>query len=89
MKDPGSYANPINSSFQKFRTTSLSLRECRQAFVAISFRQCPAYAETPLLRPRDCHVALTMTADRAPRFGKVDTREIARNPGAYSGNILR
>ena len=22
MKDPGSYANPINSSFQKFRTTS-------------------------------------------------------------------
>ena len=21
MKDPGSYANPINSSFQKFRTT--------------------------------------------------------------------
>ena len=24
MKDPGSYANPINSSFQKFRTTSVS-----------------------------------------------------------------
>ena len=23
MKDSGSYANPINSSFQKFRTTSL------------------------------------------------------------------
>ena len=21
MKDPGSYANPVNSSFQKFRTT--------------------------------------------------------------------
>ena len=23
MKDLGSYANPINSSFQKFRTTSI------------------------------------------------------------------
>ena len=23
MKDSGSYANPINSSFQKFRTTSI------------------------------------------------------------------
>ena len=26
MKDPGSYANPINSSFQKFRTTKLKPR---------------------------------------------------------------
>ena len=25
MKDPGSYANPINSSFQKFRTTRACL----------------------------------------------------------------
>ena len=29
MKDPGSYANPINSSFQKFRTTRLCQRGLR------------------------------------------------------------
>ena len=30
MKDPGSYANPINSSFQKFRTTSHPPRDRRR-----------------------------------------------------------
>ena len=30
MKDPGSYANPINSSFQNFRTTSHPPRDKRR-----------------------------------------------------------
>ena len=38
MKDPGRYANPINSSFQKFRTTrSLALNWIRPSIVSMPF----------------------------------------------------
>ena len=53
MKDPGSYANPINSSFQTFRTTSISMMRLKQVRASISsfpLRMQNSYAAIPSSR---------------------------------------